>query len=80
MPDISKLYHYAGSPIRRLDDDLMDLMIARNAGSQYARRHLGEAPRLIEEVMREVRDALLREKESNQRTRAGYRSIGWRGF
>ncbi len=73
--DIHHHQRYVGSPIRRLDDELMDLMIARNLGSRYARRDGNEVPRVIEGVLEEVRNALLREKEVNQRIRTRIRNF-----
>lgn len=78
MSPPDNLFCYLGSPIRRLDDELMDLMIARNLGNQYARRSLSEAPRAIEEVLCEVRNALLQEKVVVQRVRAQSRRVGQR--
>ena len=43
---------------RRLDDELMNLVICRNRGQQIARRTVTCAPRAIEDVLAEIRQEL----------------------
>lgn len=51
-------------PLKRLDNELMDLVILRNQGVRLVRRTISSAPEAIEDVMADIRMELARAKRA----------------